>query len=183
MTGAPPAPSPAGTGWLQTFTGGRFHPLDPHAQELDVRDIAHALSLLCRFNGHCRQFYSVAEHSVRVSRLTPPRHARWGLLHDAAEAYVSDLPRPVKQLIPTFSKIEEGILSVVATRFQLGWPIPASVFEADRVLLATERRDLIVPTSDDWGLSVPPLPTRIHPMDPAEAERAFLLRFEELFPS
>jgi len=74
--------------WIQTFTGRRFRPRNPAPDDFDIRDVAHALSLLCRFNGHCRVFYSVAEHSVRVSRICPPPAALWGLLHDLGEAYI-----------------------------------------------------------------------------------------------
>ena len=78
--------------WLQTYTGIQFWPLDPRPEEIDIQDIAHALSLLCRFNGHCQRFYSVAEHSVHVSTILAPEFGLWGLLHDAAEAYLSDIP-------------------------------------------------------------------------------------------
>ncbi len=87
-------------GWIQTFTGRRFWPLGARAGDVDVRDIAHALALKCRFNGHCRVFYSVAEHSVRVSRVMEVggrKMAMWGLMHDAAEAYLADLGGPIKK--------------------------------------------------------------------------------------
>ncbi|MFH1469645.1 MAG: phosphohydrolase [Pseudomonadota bacterium] len=166
--------------WIQTWTGKPFRPLQPEPGSIDVRDIAHSLSLLCRFNGHCRCFYSVAEHSVRLSRIVPPEHALWGLLHDAAEAYISDLPRPVKQQIPAFTLFEDNLLELIMAHFGLGWPMPAAVKEADDRMLATEARDLMARPPDVWGHQVAPLPETIIPQDPPAAEAAFLERFREL---
>jgi len=167
--------------WIQTFGGGTFHPVAPREEEVDLRDIAHSLSLLCRFNGHCLRFYSVAEHSVRVSRLLPPGLRLWGLLHDAGEAYLTDLPRPVKGQMPRFREIEDGILEVIARVFGLSWPMPPEVHAADNTMLATEARDLMAPHPADWGLGVAPLPARItSPLGPEDAERLFLETFREI---
>lgn len=168
--------------WIQTYTGRKFHPLAPRADEIDVRDIAHALSLNCRFNGHCRVFYSVAEHSVRVSRLLDGELAMWGLLHDAAEAYLTDLPRPVKCQMPLFDEVETRLLEIIAAHFGLRCPMPAEVKHADDVLLATEARDVMGPAPEPWSFGGTPLRETIKPMSPAEAERAFLERFEALQP-
>lgn len=166
--------------WIQTYTGRSFYPLEPREDDLDVRDIAHALSLLCRFNGHCRCFYSVAEHSVRVAEILPARLALWGLLHDAAEAYLSDLPRPIKQQMPAFSRAEDRLLEVITRRFGLGWPMPAQVAEADSRLLVTEARDLMGRPPRSWRLGLAPLDQPIEPWPPEEAERRFLLLYERL---
>src|SRR5690242_11754504 len=83
--------------WMQTYTGRRFWPLDPRVDDIDIGDIAHHLSLVCRFAGACREFYSVAQHCVGVSYVCDPKDALWGLLHDAAEAYVGDMVRPLKR--------------------------------------------------------------------------------------
>mgnify|MGYP005850916999 FL=1 len=160
--------------WIQTYTGRMFWPMRPRVEDLDIRDIAHSLAMQCRFNGHCRVFYSVAEHCVRVSRILPQELAAWGLLHDAAEAYMSDLPRPVKQSLPEFAAAEERLLQVVADRFGLAWPIPQAVWQADDALLATEARDLMAPPPKSWGLSVPPLPAPIVPVSTGQAEEMFL---------
>jgi uncharacterized protein len=166
--------------WIQTFTGRRFHPLAPDPAEVDITDIAHSLSLLCRFNGHCEAFYSVADHSVRVSRLLPGEHALAGLLHDAGEAYVSDLPRPVKKQVPAFDDMEDLVLRAVFDRFGLVFPYADAVRWADDVLLATEMRDLMTPAPEPWPLREAPTPERVVPLAPLEAERLFLARFEEL---
>lgn len=166
--------------WIQTFTGRTLYPLDPDPDALDIRDIAHALSLHCRFNGHCRVFYSVAEHSIRVSQQFSDDDALWGLLHDASEAYLSDVPKPLKQDLPEFRRAEDRLIRVIAERFSLPWPIPETVHEADMTLLMTERRDLMGEPVGDWGIDADPLPERIDPLRPSEAERAFLTRFAEL---
>lgn len=167
-------------GWIQTFTGRKFEPLDPDPAAIVVEDIAHALSLHCRFNGHCRVFYAVAEHSVRVSRQLSGNDALWGLLHDASEAYLSDVPKPLKQNLPDYRAAEAHLMRAIAQRFDLSWPIPEAVHAADATLLATERRDLMADAPDDWGLRASPLDEPIDPLAPADAERWFLARFGEL---
>jgi hypothetical protein len=166
--------------WIQTYTGKQFYPLTPSLEAIDVRDIAHSLSLQCRYNGHCRVFYSVADHSLRVSRIVPPEHALWGLLHDAAEAYLTDLPRPVKHAVDGYDRLEDSLLRVIAQRFDLGWPMPEAVRHADDVLLATEMRDLLGPPPAPWPLSASPRTETIVPLTAREAEQAFLARHREL---
>lgn len=168
-------------GWIQTYTGRQFWPLSPHAEHVDIRDIAHSLALQCRFNGHCRGFYSVAQHSVLVSHAVPPEDALWGLLHDAAEAYISDLPRPLKKTAPEFRAAEHRLLTVILATFGLPEVMPESVVWADDALLATELRDLMQPPAESWGLQVEALELRVEPMGPVEAEALFLQRFAELY--
>lgn len=166
--------------WIQTYTGRKFFPLAPRAADVNIRDIAHSLSLQCRFNGHCLAFYSVAEHSVRVSRHLDAAHALWGLLHDAAEAYVSDIPRPLKRQWPFFEEAEDRVLRVIIEQHDLPWPMPPEVRRADDVLLSTECRDLLGPAPEPWTIDVPPLAEKITPVDPARAEAMFLRRYREL---
>jgi 5'-nucleotidase len=166
--------------WVQTFTGKVFHPLEPQTQEIEIADIAHALSMQCRFNGHCLVFYSVAEHCLRVSKELPDQLALWGLLHDAAEAYLSDLPRPVKRQIPVFGQIEDRLLKVIIEYFGLSWPMPEEVARFDTILLATEARDLMLAPPKSWELDVEPLSTKVEPLTARQAELAYLARFEEL---
>lgn len=166
--------------WIQTYTGRQFFPFAPRREDVDIRDVAHSLAFLCRFNGHCLVYYSVAEHSVRVSRLLGGDLALWGLLHDAAEAYLSDVPRPVKASLPPFVEMEARLLREIAGVFGLPWPMPPEVRWADDVLLATEARDLVAPPPASWGLAERPLDDVIVPLGPEVAERAFLERFEEL---
>ena len=141
--------------WSQTFTGRRFDPCRPDAAEICLEDIAHALSHICRFGGHSRTFYSVSQHSVHVSHIVPPEHARWGLLHDAAEAYVGDVVRPLKGNLTNYAGIERGVMGAIAKALGLTLPMPGCVHIADEIMLATEARVLMgveYPMSD-WGLN------------------------------
>jgi hypothetical protein len=166
--------------WMQTCTGLAFEPLDPDPSLIRLADVAHSLALTCRFNGHTTEFYSVAQHSVIVSEIVPEVDAVWGLLHDAAEAYIGDMIRPLKQQIPHYRSIEERVARAVAKRFELPWPIPTSVHLADNIVLATEKRDLMAPPPKSWQLLPPPLDRIIIPAGPVEAEVAFMNRANEL---
>ncbi|MBF0627783.1 MAG: phosphohydrolase [Magnetococcales bacterium] len=170
--------------WIQTYSGIQFWPMDARPEEIVIEDIAHALSMLCRFNGHCRQFYSVAEHSVLVSGVVPPEQARWGLLHDAAEAYLSDIPKPVKRELPAFHPWEDRLLAVIATRFGLDPDHPPeAVKQADMALLATEKSVLMGPEPAPWRDLPAPVPgLEILALSPREAKAFFLARFAALFP-
>jgi len=169
--------------YITTATARRFWPLDPAAADLSIVDIAHALANTCRYGGHCKFGYSVARHSILVSRNVPAEDALWGLLHDAAEAYLADIPRPYKRLVPQFAQIEERILAVVATWAGIGWPMPASVAHADELLLATEWRQLM-PHGTNYrngaGPMPEPLPIEIRESDPIADRDAFLARWDEL---
>lgn len=171
--------------WMQT-AHGRFYPLDPRPEEIHIEDIARALSRICRFGGHSRAFYSVAQHSVHVSELCTPEHALAGLLHDAAEAYIGDMVRPLKRneaMLP-FQAVEHGIMCVVWERFDLphGYDIGRKIAHADEVMLATEARDLM--DIRDWdsysNIVAQVLPEKIIPWSMERAEDAFLARFYSL---
>lgn len=156
--------------------GRRFYPLDARPEDIEIRDIAAFLSKVCRYGGHCREFYSVAQHSVLVSHVVPAPLALWGLLHDAAEAYIGDLVRPLKIVIPGYKPIEDGIMRAICERFGLSWPAPPEIKHADNIVLATEYRDLMVEPGS-WGELPAPLESRIVPWSPGVAEDAFLTRF------
>lgn len=167
--------------WIQTFTGRQFWPMDAMVDEVDILDIAHSLSMLCRFNGHCMRFYSVAEHAIHVSRVVNKEHALWGLLHDAAEAYLSDIPKPIKQELHLFHDCEERLLVVIAERFGLPVGLPAEVKQADLLLLATEKAALMRPEPAPWeNLPESMDPRMICGWNPNQAKRMFLDRFYEL---
>lgn len=170
--------------FMQTYTGRKFWPLDPRADEVCIEDIAHALANICRFGGHAHRFYSVAHHSVLVSQACSPRDAMWGLLHDAAEAYAGDVIRPIKHASEAgrrFQEIESRIIAAIAERFGLSPVIPESVKRADEIVLATECRDVMGgERAGKWRLSYSASDNLITPWSPAESERAFLARFAEL---
>lgn len=176
--------------WIGTYTGKQFRPFAPRPEDVDIRDIAHSLANQCRFNGHCSHFYSVAEHSVEVSNYVPVADALWGLLHDAAEAYVSDIVRPIKGLLrfsdgwsaTSFREAENRILRVMAERFDMPWPVPESVDHADLAMLATERLQLFDDRQPAWGDidGVAPYSVLLACAQPHVAEKRFLARFAEL---
>jgi 5'-deoxynucleotidase YfbR-like HD superfamily hydrolase len=169
--------------WLQTYTGRLFYPGDPRPEDVDVEDIAHALSNVCRFAGHCREFYSVAQHSVIVSSAIYPALALHGLLHDAAEAYVHDITRPMKHLpeMAGYRSIEAAVEHAIFSRFGLivNEEIATAIKAADNRALMTERRDLLR-IQRAWTVRGEPLAEPIVPMLPAAAKAAFLRRFHEL---
>ncbi len=165
--------------WIQTFTGIAFYPMDPRPEDIDIRDIAHALSMMCRFTGHIREFYSVATHSVLCSRIVPESDAMWGLLHDASEAYIADIARPVKPYLTNYKTVESKIMKAVAERFSLPWPMPESIHAADDVLVCTERRDLMG-SGPEWGSWCDNVTLLDYPVEcesPLVAKTRFLDRF------
>lgn len=131
--------------WIQTYTGRQFWPLDPKPEDIDINDIAHALANLCRFTGHCREFYSVAQHAVHVSQLVEPADQLWALLHDGAEAYLNDLARPVKRCasLRAYREAEDYLQSLIYAKFGLLGSEPASVKRADAQMLNIEARQLM----------------------------------------
>lgn len=165
--------------WILTFSGERFYPFSPAPEEVKTKDIAHALANICRFNGHTRGFYSVAAHSVHVSRLVPPEFALEALLHDAAEAYVGDMVRPLKRGLPAFEEVEGRVRSAIAARYRIPRELSACVREADDVALATEARDLF--DISRWELrAAPDESVRLGPTTPLASRDAFLGRYAEL---
>ena len=167
--------------WMQTFTGQRFYPLDPRPDEIDPADIAHALSLLCRYGGHVDRFYSVAEHCVLMSEAVPAEHALAALLHDATEAYVVDVPRPLKRQLEGYRAIEAAVWNAICIRFHLAGDLPAEVKEADDRILLTERDALMSRTRYSWSVDgMTLLDVAITGWLPDEAEQRYLARLIEL---
>ncbi len=175
--------------WVQTYTGRAFWPFDPRPEEVDIADIAHALSMQCRYAGHCSHFYSVGEHSVWCALMALMPNAdfifcksmssavgaaisnmRMGwtgsasdrlqlalaaLMHDAAEAYLVDLPRPVKRSMPIYRSAEEKVERAIAERYGLANPMSAEVKEIDERMLATEAA-ILMGNPPNWSLSASP---------------------------
>jgi len=160
--------------WIQTFTGLKMYPLDPRPEEICFEDIAHSLSNLCRYTGHCKEFYSVAQHSVYVSVYASNENALWGLLHDASEAYLCDVARPVKRSVfmNGYCEVEEKLMRVIAEKFGLSWPMPPEIKQLDNVFLMTEAKELGM-YSEDWPMYAEPLKIRIFPQLPKNAEQSF----------
>lgn len=171
---------------ILTVDGKYFDFLNPENTPISIKTIAHALSNLCRFTGHTRTFYSVAQHSVLVSRLVPPEHAMAGLLHDAAEAFLGDVASPLKQLLPDYKAIERNVEAHIFRCFGLPATLPIEVKQADLLALAIEQRDLLPPHDDVWPCELIPGFYRgvardfIDDLSPYEARTEFLQRYEEL---
>lgn len=166
--------------WMQTATGKAFWPADPRPDEVCIHDIGHALANICRYGGHCREFYSVAQHSVLVCRALPPKWQLWGLLHDASEAYVADVPRPLKLFLPNYRELEDGVMSAITTHFGLDPEMPAEVKRVDNAILATEAEQIMLTPPRAWRLPEPPLNIRIEPWSATSAFRVFMQEFERL---
>ncbi len=168
--------------WMQTYTGRQFWPLDPRPDEIDIDDIAHALAYQCRYSGHTHRFYSVAEHCCAIADNAPPTDALWGLLHDASEAYLADVIRPIKPFLTGYREIEARLMRCICDAFQLQHEQPSSISALDGRILVNEREQL---------MACPPVPwedtgTRIDGLilecwTPEVAELEFLVRFYSLW--
>lgn len=171
--------------WIQTFTGRAFYPLDPRPEEICFADISHALSHLCRYGGHSRHFYSVAEHSSNLCEYFLSRRerelARWALLHDASEAYLVDVPRPLKPSLPAYRVHEARLMSAICARFGLPDEEPEAVREADRRILTDEARALMAPPPMPWATEAEPLGVSIIGVRPDVARTTFSRHARELF--
>lgn len=176
---------------IQTASGRRVSPIDPDPEAIELADIAHALSHLCRFGGHCRTFYSVAQHCCVVADAVEaaggdPETALCALMHDAAEAYLGDLPHPLKHRSPLgeqYRRIEEPLQQAILARFGLPLGARPLVKDIDRAALAAERALLMRPADDMWWPEldgVTPLDVRIEPWPPERAAAEFTARFERL---
>lgn len=168
--------------FMQTFSGEPFYPLAPTEDDIQIVDIAHALGMVCRYGGHVRRFYSVAEHCVLLSHTVDPEHALWALLHDSTEAYVGDMVFPLKAEIPAYQKIEDRLMDVIAAKYGLPGEMPAQVKEHDRRIVIDERDDLMSPSRQPWPAleGLPPLGVTVHGWYPHQAEEKYLSRFHEL---
>lgn len=168
-------------GWIATYTGGQFWPLDPRPEEINFRDIAHALALQCRYAGHSLRFYSVAEHCCHVHDAAAPEHRAWALLHDASEAYLSDIVRPIKPRLAEYLAAEAALMAAMARHFGLPEQMPAAVKDLDDRILADERARLINPAGPAWeNMPARGIGARIAGWPPMRAEEEFLRRLFRL---
>lgn len=169
--------------WMQTYTGIAFDPLHPDPDKIYIADIAHALSMSCRYGGHVNRFYSVAEHSVLVSRHVPQAQALWGLLHDAAEAYIADIVRPAKKRMPEYQEIERNLMAAICRRFGLPPTQPDAVGDIDLRIVIDEKTALMGPEPLPWqaleGLA--PVGADVQAWGPTRAEDEFMYSFNNLY--
>lgn len=184
--GLEPDPVTGRTGdWITTHTGISFYPHDPRADEIVLDDIAHALAHQCRYAGHSSRFYSVAEHCVMCARVAAPEFAFTALMHDAAEAYLPDIPRPIKRMLPDYKDMERKIELVLKDRFDFTYPFPAAVHEIDNRMLCTEGAIFFAGAPEKWWITshyaVPVYPDiDLECWTPERAKREFLAMFEKI---
>jgi len=138
--------------WIQTYLGGMFDPRNPRASDVKLEDIAHSLALTCRYTGHCVGFFSVAQHCVLMTHEVSDEAKPYALLHDAAEAYIADIARPLKKTLPEISQIENRVLEVIVEAFGivLTESILDEVHEADNRMLVTEQESIMRPPPAPW---------------------------------
>lgn len=176
--------------WIQTYTGKAFDLENPRVEDICIEDIAHALSNLCRYTGHCKQFYSVAQHSVLCSLEAPDELKLAALMHDAAEAYVGDVSSPLKRLpgMGSYRALELCILQKIWEKFEIqefepGEPLDPRILEIDLRMLSTEvweKNGLMVTPPRSWELTEPPYARGIIPGNPPESFWNFMYTFERL---
>lgn len=180
--------SGAKNSWMGTYTGKRFYPFNPKAEDISIEDIAHALSNSTRFGGHMDQFYSVAQHSYlgvsfMVAHGVESKVQKQFLLHDATEAYIGDMVRPMKIYFPEFKHIEDAIWEVIADKFNVDVNFDLLVKEVDNIMCMWEKRDLL-PRSEPWS-NMPDISRydlfKISCHDPSKAKKEFLKEFARLF--
>ena len=177
--------------FVETFTGRKFWPLDPRPEDVCIEDIAHSLSMQCRFNGHCSTFYSVAEHSIIVAKELAARDyypgiQLRGLLHDAAEAYCCDIPRPLKKHIVMYSGIEFVVQKAILAHFDLPVKIlnhlAYLIKDIDTSVMVYEAEQ-IMPNMNNWtnGYATMPLKLKhVLGLSQKEAKKQFLDMFNKL---
>lgn len=144
--------------WTETYTGIKFWALDPKEEEINIFDIAHALSQTCRFGGHCSKFYSVAQHSI----LAAEEACKMGcditlqiaaLFHDASEAYLCDIPRPIKPSLSNYKQIEENLMQCIFKYFNINVSYEDPIIkEIDNNLVCSEAKYLIKSKGKEWNI-------------------------------
>lgn len=154
---------------IRTFTGQYVNVFNPDPDTLVIEDIAHALATQCRFGGHLPYFYSVAQHSIMCSYGVKPKHAFTALMHDSSEAYLLDIPRPIKLRLANYKEIEDNLMKVLAFKFGFIYPLPNAVHAIDNVALKFEWASIMLPTE-----------RLIHGLSNTEARARFLSRYNEL---
>ena len=167
---------------ILTHSGLEFDVCNPDPDLIEIEDIAHALSHICRFTGHSKHFYSVAQHSCLCATLVPPEHALEALLHDAAEAYIGDVSSPLKAQLPGYQAIEAKLEQAIRQRFGLPAQKTPWVKEADLQMLAAEKAQLMPQHEEPWdildGVAMPDV--TIHHTTPEHDRRAFMWVFRVL---
>lgn len=173
-------------GWMETFTGKQFYFMRPTPEMIDVEDIAHALGKLCRYGGHTRRFYSVAEHCVHLAKWVirqggDAQLALEALMHDASEGYLVDMPRPIKAKLSQYKAIEDVLSQAIALKFGLTYPNRHIIHEADSRILVDERAQAMSKSGNEWGIDgLTGLGVTLHFWTPEEAPARWLIAYRSL---
>jgi hypothetical protein len=163
--------------WIQTYSGRAFWPLDPRAEDVHLVDIAAALSKMCRYAGHCLRFYSVAEHCVLLATKAPDEHKLAALMHDASEAYLLDVPTPIKASIGNYCELEERVQRVIAERFRLAHPAPDIIGVLDAGIRRDECAANMSWPPQPWAWGGEAVGIELQLWDPPRAMTEFLAAF------
>lgn len=171
--------------WILTRSGKHLDFADPQPDQIHINDIIIGLSRASRFSGQTVSYhaYTVAQHSVMCSEIVSPEFMLEALMHDASEAYTGDCTRPLKLMLPEFRAVEKRLMAAIRAKFGLPANESPQVKDADNILLATERRDIMPEDADDWPIlhNVRPLDQRIRPVAAQRAEQLFSSRLLEIF--
>lgn len=165
---------------ISTYDGDFFDFNNPEKYTFSIEAIAHALSNICRYGGHCNRFYSVAEHSVLVSQLVPPELGLCGLLHDASEAFVGDMPSPLKAMCKSYRTIENRVHEAISQQYGLPYPFPPEIKAADKALYKAERLVLTDVADEMWHTEIEPVNIKIKCLLPEDAKKLFLRRYHNI---
>lgn len=138
--------------YIETYTGKTVFFMDPDPSMFDIHDIAHALSNNCRWTGHCKNFISVAEHSYWASTLVDPKYAMEALMHDASEAYLTDVAAPIKPYLTNYYEIEAKIMKALSVQFNFQYPLPKKVKQIDTLLLSEEAYQVVPSQGKQWKM-------------------------------
>jgi len=177
--------------FVQTFSGKKFSLFHPDPESIDLHDIAHALSMQCRFNGHTKRFLSVAEHSWWVSHLVKPEYALTALMHDAGEAYISDIPKPFKLTLGYYIElIEQQVLDALGDKLGFDSTLSSEIKDADVEMLVYEREQALHPSKLVWSPYIESfvpylakargIEVELNFWTPEYAKNMFLARYAEL---
>lgn len=170
---------------ISTYTGKEFDLADPQPEMFDIVDIARGLSNQGRFAGHTDKFYSVAQHSTQVADVVEAEFKLAALLHDLSEAYLCDIPAPLKAMLPEYQKVEAKVMQAGLAAFGLDETIPVEVKTADLRMLVTEHNQLRK-NLPGWGVGgvlfrdMLGYPIQIHASRSLSAEIVFLTLYREL---
>lgn len=144
---------------IRTFTGKWINVFDTDPETIDIRDIAHALSFQCRFGGHLKQFYSVAQHSIwcyeeAKRRNMSKKDQLAALMHDSSEAFLVDIPRPIKQKLAEYKDVEDKLMKTIGDLYGFDWPMSKEIKEIDTIALEMEWNYLKIERPDSAPLHV-----------------------------